>query len=851
MPPTAIAGTAPRRTIRPASDSEAQRNSSAVAEFACFHCGEPNPPSSSWRAVVDGSERRFCCGGCLGIAQVIRGAGLDRYYRRREPADGKPFATASDEALVISADSAEAGGLVAQVGGDLKETSLLIDGIRCGACVWLVESYLARQTGVVHATVNLATHRARVRWDARRATLSGVLRAIAAIGYRAHPYDPARRETQMRREWRTLLARTALALLAMMQVMMFALPGYTSVDGIEAQHRALLDWASLALTVPVVFYCAAPFFAGAWRDLKLCKLGMDVPVAIGIGGAFVASAWSTLGGGGPVYYDSVTMFVALLSVARLVELQARRRAGEAIEAIARDLPETAERLIESGNVARTERVAAHRLRPGDCIRVAAGASIAADGTIIEGRSSVEEAMLTGESRPWAKKVGDRVLAASINRESPLIVRVDAAGEATAVAALARMIESAASARPRIAQLADRVARSFVAALLLVAAITALVWSSIDPGRVLTVTLAVLVVSCPCALSLATPATLAAAAGASGRRRIFTVRGDAWESLARVRHVVFDKTGTLTEARVSLAHVEPLAGDHRARCIGLATALEAGSTHPVARALQRETAPAFLADGIVAVSGSGVEGIVEGRPHRCGRPEWVRALHGQPVPAFAGTVAADAITVALGDDTGWIAWFTFADAIRPGAAKLVAELRRMGIGVSLLSGDRASTVAHVARSVGIAEFRGDAQPATKLEEVASLQRNGAVVAMVGDGINDAPSLARADVSLSLGSAATLTQWTADVILADDDLRGVAESIARARQTLRVIRQNLGWAFGYNLVAIPLAASGQLTPLAAAVGMSLSSLLVVANALRLAHVPMRPGGSIRSTAEATVS
>ena len=815
-----------------------------VAESACFHCGERNPPSSPWRAAVDGAERRFCCPGCLAIARTIRAAGLDRFYHQRERADTTPVEPASGEALAILADSAEAGGLVTHLAGGLRETSLLIDGIRCGACVWLLESYLAGQPGVVQASVNLATHRARIRWDAQRATLAGVLGAIEAIGYRAHPYDPSRREAQMRREWRALLARTALALLAMMQVMMFALPAYTSADGIEAQHRALLEWASLVLTLPAVLYCASPFFAGAWRDVRVRKLGMDVPVAIGIGGAFVASAWSTIGNGGPVYYDSVTMFIALLSLARLFELHARRRAGEAIEAIARDLPETADRLLDPADASRTERVAACSLRLGDRIRVPAGASIAADGTVVDGRSSVEEAMLTGESWPRAKKVGDRVLAASINRESPLIVRVDAAGEATAVAALARMVEDAANRRPAIARTADRVAGHFVAALLAIAAATAAAWWYLDPARALAVTLAVLVVSCPCALSLATPATLAAAAGASARRRIFAVRSDAWETLARVTHVVFDKTGTLTKGRLSLSGVEPLAGHSRTQCVALAAALEAGSAHPIAEALQRELAPARVADGIVAVPGNGVEAIVGGRPHRFGRPEWVGALHGQPVPALADAVAADAIAVALGNDTGWIAWFTFADDLRPGAATLVGELREMGLAVSLLSGDRTATVAHVAQAIGIADFRGDARPAAKLETIASLQRAGAVVAMVGDGINDAPSLARADVSLSFGSAATLTQWTADVILADDDLRGVVDSISRSRKTLRVIRQNLCWAFGYNVVAIPLAATGHLTPLAAAIGMSFSSLLVVANALRLARVAPREAASERS-------
>ena len=734
--------------------------------------------------------------------------------------------------MARTADAAEAAGFVLQVDSELSETSLLIEGIHCGACIWLVESYLARQPGVASIGVNFATRRARVRWDSRRTRLSDLLRAIAAIGYRAHPYDPTRREALMRREARALLARGALALLAMMQVMMFALPGYISIDGVEPEYRTLLDWASLVLTLPVVFYSATPFFAGAWRDIQRFRLGMDVPVALGIGGAFIASAWSTLSGQGAVYYDSVTMFVALLLIARLFELRARQRAGDAIEAITHNLPETAERVLDGSDTTRTERVVAHRLKAGDRVRVAAGASIPSDGTVVDGRSSVEEAVLTGESWPHSKAAGDRVYAGSINRESPLVVRVDAAGEATTLAALVRLIERAANDRPRVARLADRVAKWFVAALLVIAIVTGLAWWHAGAAHALMVTLAVLVVSCPCALSLATPAALAAAAGASGRQRIFAVRGDALESLARVTHVVFDKTGTLTNGRLWLSGVEPLAQQDRTRCMAIAAALEVGCAHPIAHALHRVAAtPSVGVRDSVATPGNGIEGVVEGRRHRFGRPEWVAALHRHPLPAFADIVAPDTIVVALGDESGWLAWFKFADVVRPGAQRLVATLQTMGLAVSLLSGDRNETVRHLAEAVGIAKYRGDAQPQDKRAQIAVLQRDGAIVAMVGDGINDAPSLAQANVSLSFGSAATLTQWTADVILLGDDLPRIADAIARARRTLRVIRQNLGWAFGYNVLAIPLAATGHLTPFAAALGMSVSSLLVVANALRL--------------------
>jgi Cu2+-exporting ATPase len=800
------------------------------AAVVCFHCGERNPPGARWHLVLDGVARSFCCGGCLGVAQVIHAAGLDDFYSRRRVAHEprRPCIDAWDRYDA----AAEATGLIRHLQGEIREVSLLLEGIHCGACVWLNESYLLRQPGVVDVGVNFATRRVRVRWDASRAKLSDLLRAVAAIGYRAYPYDPARREALVRRESRALLVRTALALLAMMQVMMFAVPAYISIDGVEPEYRTLLDWASFTLSLPVVLYCAAPFFAGAFRDLRVRRLGMDVPVALGVGGAFVASAWVTVSGGGAVYYDSVTMFVALLLVARLVELRARQRAGDVIESIARNLPDTAERVVRYPDSIVAETVAAAALRPGDCIRVATGASIPADGEIVEGHSSVEEAVLTGESRPRRKVPGDTVLAGSLNRESPLLVRVSAAGEATTLAALGRLVERAAGERPRVARLADRVAGWFVAALLLLALATGLAWWYLEPARALAVTFAVLVVSCPCALSLATPAALAAVAGALGRRHILAVRGDALETMARVTHVVLDKTGTLTTGRLQLTELEPLDGTEHATCVAIAAALERGSEHPIARALRTAAPPALAvlaARDVVASPGSGIEGVIEGRRYRLGRLDWVAALHGRPLEA--ATVASDAIAVALGDESGWVASLSFSDTLRPGAQALVVMLQEMGIDVSLLSGDRDETVRQIAQIVGVVDYRGNAGPEDKRARIAQLQRDGAIVAMVGDGVNDAPSLAQANVSLSLGSAATLTQWTADVVVLGDDLPRIAEAITRARQAFRVIRQNLVWAFGYNLVAIPLAATGHLTPLAAALGMSASSLLVVANALRL--------------------
>ena len=827
----------------PSSAGSATKTAMEPCATHCFHCGNPNPEPSRWRCELDGVAQSFCCAGCLGIARTIHAAGLDAFYARRTAAADRPLPEleARDEWSHWDEAAAQAG-LVRATDDGSQEVSLLLEGIHCGACIWLIESWLTRQPGVAQASVNFATRRARVVWDPAQARLSDLLRAIVAIGYHAYPYDPARRESLARRESRALLLRLAVALLAMMQVMMFAVPTYITIDGVERAHRLLLEWASLTLTLPALLYSGAPFFRGAWRDLKLLRPGMDVPVALGLAAAFAGSAWATFHGEGAVYYDSVTMFIALLLCARYVELVARRRAGDAVEAVARARPATAERLLAWPERQEAENVGAASLAEGDLVLVRPGASVPADGQVVDGRASVEEAILTGESRPRAKAPGAAVLAGSVVRDGALVVRVTAAGEATRLAAVERLAERAAGERPRVARVADRIAAWFVGALLVLAAITAVVWWQLDPSRALAVTFAVLVVSCPCALSLATPAALAAATGALSRRQVVVARADALETLSRVTHVVFDKTGTLTTGRSTLQDVLPQGGATRSEALALAVALEAHSEHPLAQAF-RDAGPdpaSLPAAGLlVVVPGNGVEGVVAGRRLRLGRLEFVAALSGQPVPDAAAGVRADATCVALGDGAGFIALFALGDAPRPGAADLVARLRRIGIVPVLLSGDRAPTVAVIAKAVDIADARGEAQPEDKRDAIMQLQAGGAVVAMVGDGINDAPSLAQAQVSVTLGSATPLAQWTADVVVLCDELPRIADTIVHARRTFRIVRENLAWAFAYNAIAIPAAAFGYVTPLVAALGMSLSSLLVVGNALRVARMRDAPG------------
>jgi Cu2+-exporting ATPase len=559
---------------------------------------------------------------------------------------------------------------------------------------------------------------------------------------------------------------------------------------------------------------------------------MDAPVSLGIAAAFAASAWATISGEGDVYFDSITMFVFLLLGARYVEAQARAGAGRSLRQLVKRTPAVAERLVEAGLPGAIERVAVSRLTPGDRIVVAPGSTIAADGTVVEGRSAADESLLTGEARPVAKAVGDAVIGGSTNLSSPLTIAVTHVGPGTVLAGIVRLMDRAQAARPRIAQLADRVAQWFVLALFAIAAVTGAYWMSVDPERALWVTIAVLVVSCPCALSVATPAALAAATGAMHRAGMLIVRGHAMETLPRVTHVVLDKTGTLTAGRMSLVDVERLGAESAKRCFAIAAALERGSEHAIARALRAACpSPDLVVDELVNHPGRGIEGRIGDAVVRLGSPAFVAALTRLPLPQALDSARERTTCVLLGDDRRYYALFTLADALRPGAGALVSGLQAQGMKVCLLSGDRRETVVQLARTLGVDDAVGEAAAEAKLAYVRDLQGSGACVAMIGDGINDAPVLAQAQVSIAMGNGTDLAQAAADIVLVGDDLSRLPEAFHLARRTMRVIRQNLLWALVYNLLTIPFAALGWITPLIAGAGMAGSSLVVVLNALRL--------------------
>jgi Cu2+-exporting ATPase len=601
----------------------------------------------------------------------------------------------------------------------------------------------------------------------------------------------------------------------------------------------LMRWASLILTVPVIGYSAAPFFVSAWRDLRLHRVGMDVPVALGVGAAFAASVWATLIAAGEVYFDSVTMFVFFLLSGRYLEMMARQKAARSVETLARAIPAFATRLAGWPGSAEGEHVAVAELRVGDAVQIRPGETVPADGFVLEGASAADESLLTGESRPVPKAAGDALIGGSVNTASPLVMRVERVGEATRVAAIQRLMERAAAEKPRLVEMADRVAGRFIVALLVLAVATALGWWLIDPSRALWVFVAVLVVSCPCALSLATPAALTVATGALAARGVLVTRGHAIEALARADRFIFDKTGTLTLGRMALVEVMPIRDD-AARALALAAALERGSEHPIARALAAGVAgaegaganAAIAVDGLRATTGAGVEGTIDGRVWRLGRPAFVGASHGKALPADIETqVGAGDTVIALGNEEGWQAFFRLSDGLRPEAAGMATKLAAAGVKLSIFSGDLPAAAVRVGSALGIADARGGLSPEDKHAALRALQEAGETVAMVGDGVNDAPVLAQAQVSIAMGGGADLARANADVVLLGNDLQALPEGLALARRTVRIVRQNLVWAFAYNFLAIPLAMAGWVTPWMAGIGMSASSLLVVLNALRL--------------------
>jgi Cu2+-exporting ATPase len=856
--PSTAAAEAPEASLGAPHGPATGGSAPAPDGASCFHCERALEGLTPVELTVDERCYAFCGDACRSAAQTILSRGLARFYehRRMPPASGDGAGTGRDghgqTDYAVYDREAAVERYTRPVGEHTREASLAVGGVHCAACSWLIEQAVAPLPGVDHISVNPATGRTLITLDTRKARLGMVLQAIASLGYTPQPVASGEEMTPELRERRTAIGRLAVAGLGMMQVMMYSAAQYMGAfQGIDPAIDRLFGLVSLLVATPVVFYSGQTFFRSALQGLRRGIAGMDVSVALAIAAAYGWSVWVMLGPDGLVppgahtYFDSVVMLIFLLLLGRFVEMSVRHHAGQRTDALARLLPSAVTRLDEAG---REEIVDRHELRVGDRVRVLAGDAVPVDGTVERGGGDVDESMLTGEAAARHRACGDDAFGGTVLLRGSLVMRVTAVGGDTALSRIERLMDRAQAERPPLAGLADRIARYFVLALVVIASLVGAVWWQIDPARAFPVVLAVLVVTCPCALSLATPAALAAATTAFARRGMLVTRTSAIEALARVDTLVFDKTGTLTRAEPSLASVVPVAaGLDEDRCLAMAGALERHSRHPLARAFDGASGAVGEAQDVETVAGQGVAGTVDGRRLRIGQPSWAAPGARLPPELARADREASRSVVALGDGETLLALFTIADGLRDDAGDAVSALRdTLGVVPVIASGDGPGPVQAVADRLGIGDAHARQRPEDKLALLDRLRGEARRVGMIGDGINDAPVLAGADVSVAIAGGADLARVSADMVLLGEGLAPLPAAVRHARRTLDVIRQNLWWAAGYNALALPLAASGIVTPWMAAIGMSASSLVVVLNALRLRGTEAAPAAGAAAPA-----
>ena len=791
----------------------------------CFHCGEPVPANLELTVDINGEPRAMCCQGCLAVATLIAGSGLESFYRQRtaynerpatpEPAVLEQYRIYDDPALAATFSTTGESGKA--------ETSLLLGGMSCAACTWLIEHSLSNLPGISRALVNLQQNRLDIEYDPRQLQLSSIFAHIDSLGYRPQPFQTSAARQQSMDQYRADLRRLAVAGLGMMQVGMFAIALHAGdIQGIEAQYQALLRWVSLPVAAFVVLYSARSFFSSAWRHLRQGSLVMDFPVSLAIGLAFSASVWATVTGTGQVYFDSVVMFTFLLLLARFLERRAHQRQLFIWSDAESNLPSAATARCDGQwrTVPRTQ------LQPQDTILIKAGESVPVDAQVIDGTSAVQEDTFNGEHLPRTVTAGDTVYAGTVNVEAALQARVLVDYKDSRLAALQQSVELAQVSKPRLAILADRIASWFIAGILLVTVTTAAVWWQINPDKAFWIALSVLVISCPCALALATPAALTNAANALRARGVIVRTENALEALSNCTHLVFDKTGTLTRGSLTIAEVLPLSDSERGAILATAAALQRYSTHPVAKAF-RDIEEAGGCEQVAYHVGAGLEGRWSGSLYRMGSESFCREL----VADFPARPTAPLYWIGLCREGAALAWIGLNDTVRPEASDVIDSARRMQLQVELLTGDSSPQGPALARALGIETVHSNQTPQQKMARVQYLQQHGFVVAMVGDGLNDAPVLGVANASFAVSDATELARSQADFVIVGGDLEKIVETLHKARQCRRIMLQNFAWALGYNLCAIPLAALGYVPPWIAALGMSLSSLLVVANSMRL--------------------
>ncbi|MGH1469743.1 MAG: heavy metal translocating P-type ATPase [Cellvibrionaceae bacterium] len=854
---------------------------------SCFQCGLPVPASQSLSQSlsINGEMKYFCCLGCKTVAQLIDESGLVDFYQfRPEELSAKTAdIVAPENAIDFSFydDEDVCKEFVSDIGDGMRQARLYIEGIHCTACTWLIEQFMGQLPDVVRVNVNSVTHTCLIEYK-KTATLSDILNKFIELGYQPKPSVIGQSQRSSEEENKTALLRLAVAGFAMVQVGMFAVALYAgALSDMTDQWQSLFRWVSLFVAIPVVFFSAVPFFVGARRAVLSRHLTMDVPVALAIALAFSASCWATFTNSGDVYFDSVSMFTFFLLSGRYLEMRVRHKNEQGINQLVYLLPPHVLRISFFADSVVRKSIPLNQVLVGDVIVVREGEVIPVDGVIMSPSKEIEgneiednerkntdgikndirnknnfqssnsqeffvnESMLTGEAKPIKKNVGDLVMAGTINHHAEMILKVAAVGSQTRLSAIQGLMSDALHQKPKQVSSADIISGYFVSFVLILSVFVATCWYFIDPSRAFWITLSVLVVTCPCALSLATPVSITAAIYRLRQIGLLVTKPHVIESLDHISHVVFDKTGTLTTGNMRIQDIvypndDVLDVEERKtrelNSLLIAAKLEEGSSHPLAKVFSSTYEKILLRQPIEnridikqrrTVIGYGIEGYIDGECYRIGKFDFVSEL-------FASQdkkIIHEKEGVTLGNANGVIAIFNIKDSIRPEAKTEISKLKRRPLHVELLSGDNEKSVTNVATELAIVDYRSNMSPEDKLTHLKQYQNKNAKVLMIGDGLNDLPVLSGADVSIAMSSATDLAQVQADSVLLRDDLSILSQVLDCVRLCQKIIRQNLTWAIIYNVMALPLAALGYIPPYAAAIGMSLSSLIVVLNATRI--------------------
>ena len=811
--------------------------------MCCFHCDLPNPSGSKVTAVIAGVTRNFCCHGCKSVCEAIHASGLEGFYKRTP--DGAVLGPPPeipkqlglydiDEVQEEFVDSLE----------ESREINLLVEGIHCAACVWLIENSLRSLPGVEKAEVNLTSRRLKLRWHNDRVRLSQIMQRLGDVGYAAVPYDPQLAEDSLKHQNRYLLYRMAFAGFAMMNLLWISIALYSGAD--RGEFRGMFHWVGFALATPTLLYSGYPFFRAAWTGLRQLHLSMDLPITIGAGVTYLYSVFVTISGSavGDVYYDTVVNFLFVILVGRYLEAISKRQALASTQRLLDLQPRVATVIREE-----EELVPIRSVKAGEQVLVRPGESIPVDGVVTEGSSSVDESMLTGESEAVSKTPGDSVSAGTINNNGALLIQVEGLLKNTALGRIIHLVEEAQASKAPIQCVADRIVPWFVAITMGLATLTFIWWLRTDFELALMASTAVLIITCPCAFGLATPLSIAVASGLGARAGVLVKNGEVLETLSSISHFVFDKTGTLTEGRMAISSIHMVGsiwrpGEKPSEEVGellsnLASA-ERYSEHPVATAVldcaeMTGIVSKQTVDEFQSKPGLGISGLVEGHRVVAGTPAWMDQCQIERV-ADLDLVQQELDKQGIGSlrcaiDGKELALLALEESLRSDAAELIADLKRDGMQLTMLSGDRRHTAEALARRLGGMEVLAEVLPQDKDREIARLQAGGHKVAMVGDGVNDAPAMVRADVGIALSSGTDVSIASADIILIGSELKDVRLASALSRRTLRTIRQNIGISIIYNLIMVPLAMAAFITPLVAAISMPISSLLVIGNAARI--------------------